>query len=521
MDIEKHETTFRKGAKVVKKGMKGLTIKRLLIAMGSSAALAGCISDSESTDGVQAQDPGNGGGVVIVAPGDDKGTGTQPPGDSGGGDLDLDVGEPVEQLQVYTSAVMGGGSLQTCTASGAKIQVHNADGELLKTVRTDVDGLVSLTDIAPENYLTLTATSSVSSGAKLTQAVSIQRGLIDDSYRVSLPVFAGGKTNCKVDDWSDHEMPATFTLIAEDANEVDAVSVSPGLDVYYGAKGSFELEANVPARDLLIMGYNNGEFGDRILERYSYEKGVQGAEGDEVRVTMDSQPENLVKPAESDLVRMESFWLHPETWHSHSIEGLSADNAATATSVKTVNKGEGALQVRRQFESGNSAMLSVENYPNLGFPVPEVTEEVGIILPTTQVGRTIYYDLFVTSHPILEMSYERRNNGTLLDSGNDLVSHKVYTTVSDGKFTFPDLGEELESASLDNLELTLATGPNKDQALWLKSRYTNLITIQPTDEAITRYLGDDVTTIAEAQRKIYEGYEANRIMHSWSGSLIQ
>ncbi|WP_342632786.1 hypothetical protein [Marinobacter alkaliphilus] len=497
--------------------MKGLTIKRLLVAMGSSVALAGCISDSESTDGVQVQDPGNGGGIVIVVPGDDEGTGTQPPGNSGGGDLDLDVGEPVEQLQVYTSAVMGGGSIQTCTASGANIQVHNADGELVQTLRTDINGVVSLADIAPENYLTLTATSSVSTGARQTQAISIQRGLIDDSYRVSLPVFAGGKTNCEEDDGAGYEMPPVFTLIADDADEVDVVSVRPLLDVYMGLHGRFDLEANAPARDLLVMGYNYDDFGDQILERYSYERGVQGVEGGEVRVSMDSQPESLVKPAESDLVRMESFWLHPETWYSHSIEALSADNAATATGVKTVNKGEGALQVRRQFESGNATMLSVENYPNFGFPVPQVTEEVGVILSPMLLGRTVYFDLVMPGQPIYEMSYERRNAGTLMDDGNDPISHKVYTKDVDGEFTFPDLGEELESTTFERLDMTLATGPNEDQALWLKSRYTSLITLRPTDEAINRYLGDGVTTVAEAQRKIYEGFEANRVLHSWTG----
>ncbi|KRW83649.1 hypothetical protein [Marinobacter sp. P4B1] len=493
----------------MKSNVKGWQAKRLLLAMGCSVGLAGCISDSSDEP---AQNPG-GEDIVIVVPPTSGGGDTSDPG--------LEVGEAVEQLVIYVDDSNEVGTDRICTASGADILVHDANGALIKTLRSDANGVVNLDDVVSGHYLTLTASRPVSAGASITQAFSIQRDLIDDSYEVTLLSYNGTKTNCADVEGDDSGWGSYYTLAVDGAEGIDAVVVKPDDAVFQTLGGGFGVVADGRSRDLLVMGYNFNSYGDMILERYSYEKGVQGQDGDEVRVSLDLLPESLIKPVESNLVDMESFWLHPQTWRNHSIEALSAASASVASSVKTVNVGEGGLQVRRKYESGESTMVSVENYPNFGFPVPEVTEEVGAILSPTLTGQAVYFDLVTPGYDIFEMSYERRNQGNLLPDGNDPVSHKVYTKDVDGEFVFPDLGTELESQSFDRLDMTLATGPNEDDALWVKSRYTGLIMIRPSDDALTRYLGDEVKTIQEAQRKIFEGYNANRVLHTYTSESVR
>lgn len=404
-------------------------------------------------DMINPEDPGNG------DPGNED-PGAEDPGNEPPGN-DIVRPDYTPELRFYALST---DYTQSCAVSGERVEIHDAEMNLVGTRQTDSSGLIDLSDVPQNHYMTVYQSSTGFGGVPVTHSYSYEMSFIDAPYALQLRadrLYEGSLTNCEPlsveapDDPNDFEFNisvsngGSFTSIAGSASDMGYVSYSdaPTDGVL------LESTALDSSATILLIGNQiaDGELNSQPTF-YSFQEDVD-ITGGLVQATIVSPVESISKPVEPTLTQVASMLkpLDSDSFLSPVAMITGRDEASARISIPTVVQGQGLLQISRSYRE--------DSYPSTwGNTIFEPLQNDSRALTTSAYADLKPFSMVETDSDTNSMSYSlgevpfdafalrlyRSDDvyptaGSSIENRLERFDRTVLTSNMSGEINFPDI----------------------------------------------------------------------------------
>ena len=342
---------------------------------------------------------------------------------------------------------------QSCVVSGERVDIHDADMNLVETRKTDSSGSLDLSDI-PQNYYVTVYGSSIGYGdVPVTHSYSYERSFIDAPYTLQLPaerLYEGSLTKCEPmrmeapDDPNDFEFNISVSNGGSFTSIAGSVSGRGYVPYSEAPADGILLESTTldSSATILLVGNQvaDGELNSQPTF-YSYLEDVD-ITGGLVQATIASPVESISKPIEPTLTQIASMLkpLDSDSFLSSVTMITGRDEASTRISVPTVVQGQGLLQISRSYRESS--------YPS--------TWGNTIFEPLQNDGRALSASAYADLQPFSMVDTDADTNSisyTLGDVPFDAFALQLYR--SDDVYLTADLS--IDNRSVERFDRTVLT----------------------------------------------------------------
>jgi hypothetical protein len=352
---------------------------------------------------------------------------------------------------------------QYCDVSDERVDIHDAEMNLVETRRTDNSGSVDLKDIPPSHYVTVYGSSVGYDNVPVTHSSSYEMSFIDAPHSLQLSadkLYEGSLVNCE---------PAFSAEGTNSENTEFDISVSNGgsFDSINGFSSNGYVEFSAELTDgvllesyapsslttILLLGNQVADGGlNSLPTSYFYQEDVDITSG-LVQATIGSPVESITKPIEPSLTQITTMWkpLDSDPFIASLFIFTGADEASTRVSIPTVGQGQGVLQITRRYRAdlypstwvnrvyepmlNDGRGLSASAYRDLR-PFSRVNTETDV--------DTISYSLGEVPFDAFALRLNRFDAVHLSADSVGVTPEKyfdrtVFTTTMNGSINFPDI----------------------------------------------------------------------------------